>query len=384
MRVEGGDQQLLGLQGHAVRDEPTVGCEALAAQVEQPGRRGTAADEDRVRLRQIGERVGRPALDDPQPWDAQRLRVAGDPGGALRVDLDRDRVGARVGAQPLDADRAGAGPDVPQQLAGAGREPRQCTGADVALGELAVVLEEVVGDAGRPRVEVVLGGGHLDRDHVEPGQRPGPRAEVGRPARVAELVVRAEVAQDRHPGVVEALGVQQLGHGHRGRLVGRQHQDPRSRDQLAPQRRGIAPDQRHHRRLLRGPAHPGPRERHRRHRWYDVDRVGAEQPDERRTDPGDQGVTRGQRDDPPAVVLTEEGGERRQRARPRAAFLALDRRDQAEVALAAEEDLGAGDESQRRGREVAVGADADDRHLHSAHHSTHRGVQTVPLGSTRV
>ena len=47
------------------------------------------------------------------------------------------------------ADRAGAGADVPQQLAPARREGRQRDGADLALGDLAVMLEQRVRQARR-------------------------------------------------------------------------------------------------------------------------------------------------------------------------------------------------------------------------------------------
>ena len=48
-------------------------------------------------------------------------------------------------------DRAGAGADVPQQFAAARRQRRQRQRADLALGDLAVMLEQVVGQARRQR-----------------------------------------------------------------------------------------------------------------------------------------------------------------------------------------------------------------------------------------
>ena len=60
-------------------------------------------------------------------------------------------VRQRGGPRPLDGDRPGAGADVPEQLAGTGREAGQGRGAEVPLGQLAVVLERVVGQPGSGR-----------------------------------------------------------------------------------------------------------------------------------------------------------------------------------------------------------------------------------------
>ena len=66
------------------------------------------------------------------------------------------------------ADRAGAGADVPEQLAAAWRERRQRDGADLALGELAVVLEEAVRQAGDERDDACARSGlDVDGDGVE-------------------------------------------------------------------------------------------------------------------------------------------------------------------------------------------------------------------------
>ncbi len=66
---------------------------------------------------------------------------------ALVVGFDGDRPATGVRAHPFDADGAAAGADVPEQLAGAGRQARQGHGADVALGQLAVVAIGFVGQA---------------------------------------------------------------------------------------------------------------------------------------------------------------------------------------------------------------------------------------------
>ncbi len=70
--------------------------------------------------------------------------------------------------QPFDGDRARAQADIPQQLALARRQCRHGDSADLALGELAVMLEQRVVEAGRERQHRrVRGGRDLQRDGVE-------------------------------------------------------------------------------------------------------------------------------------------------------------------------------------------------------------------------
>ena len=73
--------------------------------------------------------------------------VAADAGGADRIGLDGDGAHRGMGQHPFDADRAGAGADVPQQFAAPWRQRRQGDGADFALGDLAVMLEQMIGKA---------------------------------------------------------------------------------------------------------------------------------------------------------------------------------------------------------------------------------------------
>ena len=53
----------------------------------------------------------------------------------------------RIGQQPFDRDRTGAGADVPQQFIAPRRQRRQRHRADLALGDLAVMLEQSIGQA---------------------------------------------------------------------------------------------------------------------------------------------------------------------------------------------------------------------------------------------
>ena len=128
----------------------------------------TAADEDRVGRVEPGERFGRAAFDDDEAGHAEGRGVPRDARGALRVGLDGDGAERAVGEHPFDPDRAGAGADVPEQFAAARRERRQGHGADFALGELAVMLEQAVRQARRQRDDAcVRPGNDIERDGVE-------------------------------------------------------------------------------------------------------------------------------------------------------------------------------------------------------------------------
>ena len=170
-----------------------------------------AADEHRVRPRQVPQRGRGGALDDRQVGHAEVGGVAGDPADARGVALDGDGAVGRVGQHPLDADRAGAGADIPQQLAATGRQGRERDGADVLLGQLAVMLEPGVGQARGQRDDAGAGrGGQFQRDEVQ-------RVDVRRartrrrwwcvrrsrgPPRASQTVMR---------GVAEAVADQKIG-----------------------------------------------------------------------------------------------------------------------------------------------------------------------------
>ena len=76
------------------------------------------------------------------------------------------------------AHRARAGADVPQKLAAARRERRQRHSAHFALGDLAVMLEQTIGEAARAGNDARVGGGfdlygkrvqRIDRAEIEAG-----------------------------------------------------------------------------------------------------------------------------------------------------------------------------------------------------------------------
>ena len=140
----------LGLQRHRIDHQPPAG----------PERRNCGIEHARRRLRRR-RRTPRPASAGRQRLPARclrRLRAPGTPNaaalrrmraGAIGARLDRHRAHRGMGEQPLDGDRARACADVPQQLAPERRQRGQRHRADLALGDLAVMLEQIVGETRR-------------------------------------------------------------------------------------------------------------------------------------------------------------------------------------------------------------------------------------------
>ena len=162
-----GEHRLLGLEGDGIGDDAAAWLQRGEGLVDQR-RLAAAADEDGVRRRQLIERGRSLAGHDLQPRHAKLGGVARGAGGAQRIALDADGAVRGVPQQPLDGDRARAAADVPQQLAGAGRKRRERHRPDLALGDLAVMLEHVVGQARSERDD--LGSGarlDLDGDEVQ-------------------------------------------------------------------------------------------------------------------------------------------------------------------------------------------------------------------------
>src|SRR5512132_2921250 len=151
----------------------------VPAAVEQAGAGDAAAQENRLGPRfEARQRIRRLAADDSDLRDTQRRGVAGDDGATAGVALDGN--GARLaasagaiaanGAQPLDRDRAGTGAHIPQYLARQRSQRGDGHGANLALGELAVVLEQLVRQAGYRRYEACgRSRPALDGERVEVG-----------------------------------------------------------------------------------------------------------------------------------------------------------------------------------------------------------------------
>ena len=211
------EQRRLALERHGVDDETSAGPERRDGGVEDGGVACAAADEDRVGRVEAGEGCRRAAFDDGEAGNAEGGGVPGDARGALGVGLDGDGARASGSASIHSiADRAGAGADVPEQLAAARRERRQRDGADLALGELAVVLEQAVRQAGDERDDACARSGvDLERDGVE-GVDAGEVEACG--LRRADALARAaERLQHRQPRRAEARVGDETGEGGRVR-----------------------------------------------------------------------------------------------------------------------------------------------------------------------
>ena len=131
----------------------------------------------------------------------------------------------------------GAGADVPEQLTGPGHQMGQCRGTDVPLGELAVVVEGLIGQPGSQRAEPGTDAVHADHVEGRSGGLPVARQRVD-----PRLQVGFQVAEHRDPALAEP-GVGEHG-GDLGRAVGIAGQD-RSGDE--PGRSLAAPDRRRRR-----------------------------------------------------------------------------------------------------------------------------------------
>ena len=213
-RAGGGDQQRLHLQRHGVGDEPPARAAAPRAR--------RRARPDRCRRRRGRSRpaaAGRRAPPAPRP-----RRLAGRArrgrrrcGGCAR--RGRARASTAIGAErrmaqhPLDADRAGAGADVPEQLAAARRERGEGDGADLALGDLAVVLEERrpagrrrAAARGRPAPATTSIAEQVERPRRPRRRRPSAVARgCARPGRRAPRARAAATRRSRPPRAGRAI-----------------------------------------------------------------------------------------------------------------------------------------------------------------------------------
>jgi hypothetical protein len=140
------------------------------------------------------------------------------------VALDADGAAGGVAQHPFDADGAGAAADVPQRLAGAGRQGGESDGADLLFGQLSVMGEEVVRQAGGERDDAGARAGHdVERHEVEAGDvlRQRVLGEEGADA----FVGAAEGFQHVQPGGAEAACGEGAGEGGGRGAVGGERQD---------------------------------------------------------------------------------------------------------------------------------------------------------------
>ncbi len=309
---------------------------------------------------------------DAQRRHSEAQRVGRDPLGPLRVALDCDRARTRLRAQPLDADRSAAGPDVPKQQARPGAQRRQGDRPYRPLGQLPVALVGAVGQpwaaSEHPRARL---GSALDRHRV---QRVGLRLAPGVGARVHDpLGVAAELLHHHEATRAEAALAQHTRHTRRAagaRHVG--HDAPGGRQQ------------RHHHlgRRVHGahelhvglrPAQARARQREGRGMRMHRHPVGAEPAGQRGADPVEHRIAaREHAHGAVAVVRHQLVHQRVDRRRP-GALRCIRVVHQRELACRADDrlragDRGAGPVAQAR---PAVRPDAHDRdHTHSASAAT--------------
>ena len=189
------DQFGFGFQRHRVDHQPSARRQRLPDRIEHAVAAGAAADEHHVRRRQILQRLGRAPQSQIEMRHAERARIGAGVGEAILARLDADRAIGGMRQQPFDPDRARAGADVPQQFAAARRQRRQRHRADLALGQLAVMGEQLVGQAGDAgqddRAGFCVG---LDRDRdrrLNIVEREGRRGGVRERARAARRALPA-------------------------------------------------------------------------------------------------------------------------------------------------------------------------------------------------
>ena len=212
---------------------------------------GAAADEDRVRSRQVGQGVRRGAVDDPQPGHAELGGVGGDPLGPVMVPLDGDGPAARMArdhSMPIEP-----APAPTSQSSSPGRGIRWAS-AEARTSRLVSWPSCSYASSGRPAARLAYGAvaPDLDADHVERGHR----LVDGVPG----LVGRAQVAEHGHAlSPMAGLG-QQRGRPRPGLAASRERTiDPLTGEQPAAELvqivLGAQPDS------LDGlgrPAHPSP------------------------------------------------------------------------------------------------------------------------------
>ena len=184
-------------------------------------------------------------------------------------------------------------------------QPGQTARADVPLGQLTVMVDEVLGSTGH-RSRRARGGGRVVGAHVQAGEHEvcGLPSEVGCSRGASPFVGSAEVPPSGERRCAPAVLGDQSGQPGRVSSAGEQNDETRAVREVRQHRAQVTPDGRDHDRLLRGPALPGPGEGVAGDGGVDADLVRAEHVDEGRGDAGAQRVTAGE-DDGVGVLLDE-------------------------------------------------------------------------------
>ena len=301
-----------------------------------------------------------------QPGHAERCGVACDGCGALRVLLDGDRGAARDRAQPLDRDRPAPGADVPQCLAGQRGKARQGDGADLPLGQLAVMLEGIVRQPGQARQRAGAGGHFaFEGDRVEVGALL--LAPILRRAVPHRLARPTEMLEHADPARPPAGRNEQPGHTTRRRAVFRQHEAAPPGCQMQAQAVERAAVKAQCRALGQLPAEPGGGQAEGARLRQDRHLLAAKMAEKHGSDPVPQRVAACQHRDPGAAAHRDVGDRIGERLAPSDA-LGPAPRHQRQMAGAADQGLRRLDQGTRGraqpGKPVIADADDAEPRLH--------------------
>ena len=132
-----------------------------------------------------------------EPRNAERFGIPADPLDPIQVVLHGYRPAAGVGAHPLDRDRSGACADVPQQLTRPRHQASQRRGAKITLGQLPVMIKNLVRQSWRERGRTGLGPTQVTQITLSAGAGPAQSR--------AAASVRDSVSVSRSPRTVIML-----------------------------------------------------------------------------------------------------------------------------------------------------------------------------------
>ena len=276
-----------------------------------------------------------------------------------------------MGAHPFDADGAAAGTDIPEKLSRHRSERRQRDRPDLALGELAVVLEQLVGKppGARHQRRAVVG-------HAFDCQRVQVRDRVVHPIRVRgrrvqPLLRAAKVRKHRQPAPTVAASAQHPRHLTGGAGVGAQRQQPDTGLDEGMQQRQWPPVQAHGLHPLRRPAEPRAGQAERRRCGDDPYLVGPESLGEDGADAVAGRVSGGEHTDGVAAAVKPFEGlvQGAERLRPGDALLSS-RPQQVEMTLPSDHHSGLFDHGPDRGRQPVRAIVTHAHHCEPGDHRT--------------
>ena len=241
------------LQGHGIGHQSPTRAQVLPAGVEHAVAGHAAADENRIRRFQPCQGLGRAAANQLQARHAEGLAVVFDQLLAAGVGFNCQGAAAGVGAHPFDADGAAARADVPKQFAGGGGKAREGHGSHIALGQLAVMLEGRIRQAGQARQARGIGVGEaVDGDQVQRGNRrvlPAFGVAIDAPFSAA-----TEVFKHTQAARAKTAAAQHGGDSGRALAVVAQHQQAHTAGQMGIERGHRAGDYRQCQHILQRPA----------------------------------------------------------------------------------------------------------------------------------